>query len=325
MRRAVAIGFGLGLLLSASLATGANAAGERMPIGLWLKHAWMEEERSPKELKALAEHLTRHGATHVYVHIGPFNAEGRLTRYKPAVVREWLAALKRHAPAIQRLAWLGGRSKASGGTVELASAAYREAIVNETAHLLERFDFDGIHLNIEPLEETDPDFITLLQALRSAMGKKTISFAAPKMRPGWIPGLFGISERYWSGEAFARLMPYLDQIVVMVYDTAVPTVGLYQRYVAAHVDVLLQAHHKSGRPACQLLVGLPTYEKATWFHRPEVEHLEVGLIGLLRGITNSSDPSGPTVGVAIYANWTTEESEWETFHQLWMDRFTARQ
>lgn len=63
MRRAVAMGFGLGLLLSASLATGANAAGERMPIGLWLKHAWMEEERSPKELKALAEHLTRHGAT----------------------------------------------------------------------------------------------------------------------------------------------------------------------------------------------------------------------------------------------------------------------
>ena len=69
----------------------------------------------------------------------------------------------------------------------------------------------------------------------------------------------------------------------------------------------------------------PTSRCSTLFHRPEVEHLEVGLIGLLRGITNSSDPFGPPVGVAIYANWTTEESEWETFHQLWMDRFTARQ
>lgn len=31
------MGFGIGLLLSASLATGAKAAAERMPIGLWLK------------------------------------------------------------------------------------------------------------------------------------------------------------------------------------------------------------------------------------------------------------------------------------------------
>jgi hypothetical protein len=28
--------------------------------------------------------------------------------------------------------------------------------------------------------------------------------------------------------------------------------------------------------------------------------------------------------VAIYANWTTDEPEWETFHRLWLERFTAR-
>ncbi|MFQ5892877.1 MAG: glycosyl hydrolase family 18 protein [Nitrospinota bacterium] len=324
MSRAGLMGVGLGLLVTASPGLSAPKAAGPMPVGLWLKHAWMEEERNPKELKALADHLIHHGATSVFVHIGPYDAEGRLTRYKPEVVRAWLASLKRHAPAIKRLGWLGGRARTAGGTVNLASAAYRQAMVDETAQLLERFEFDGIHLNIEPLEEADPDFVLLLQALRGALGTKVISFAAPKLRPWWVPGVFGISERYWSQEAFARLMPHLDQLVVMAYDTAIPTEGLYQRYVAAHVTALRQAYQRSGRPPCQLLVGLPTYDEATRFHRPEVEHLEGGLIGLLRGITTSSEPAAPPVGVAIYANWTTDESEWETFHRLWLDRFSTR-
>ena len=322
MSRAGVIGIGLGLLLAASSGAVAGGAGGPLPVGLWLKHAWMEEKRSAGELKALADHLTRQGITHVYVHIGPYNDEGRLTRYKPEVVEVWLAALKRHAPGLKRLAWLGGRARANGGTVQLDSAAYRRAAVEETAALLKRFDFDGIHLNIEPLDEDDENFLTLLKDLRKALGKKFISFAAPKMRPWWVPGAFGISERYWRSEAFARIMPLLDQIVIMAYDTAVPWASLYQRYVSAHVPVLRKAYSASAGSSCQILVGLPTYDDATWFHRPEVENLEGGLIGLLWGITESPD-TVPPVGVAIYANWTTDEAEWETFGRLWLKRFSA--
>jgi hypothetical protein len=161
--------------------------------------------------------------------------------------------------------------------------------------------------------------------LRQTLGEKLISFAAPRMRPWWVPGAFGISKRYWNQEAFSRIMPYLDQVVVMAYDTAVPSGGLYQRYVAANVAVLREAHRSSGRPSCQLLVGLPTYDQPTWFHRPEVENLEMGLIGLLLGINNSPEPDGPPVGVAIYANWTTEEAEWDTFQRVWLGRFASRE
>ncbi len=324
MHRARVIGLVLVVLLSASPSASATGAEAPMAVGLWLKHAWMEERRSAKELKALADHLTRNGATHVFVHIGPFDDEGRLSRYKPAVVKAWLSALKRHVPTVRGLAWLGGRARTSGGTVELASPAYRRAMVDETRELLERFDFDGIHLNIEPLEESDPDFILLLHALRGALGEKLLSFAAPRMRPWWVPGVFGLSRRFWSAEAFERLMPHLDQIVIMAYDTAIPSAGLYQRYVAALVGVLRRAHSASGRPPCQLVIGLPTYDEPTRWHRPEVEHLEWGLIGVLRGMTTSSNPNAPPVGVAIYANWTTDEPEWETFRRLWLERFTAR-
>jgi hypothetical protein len=68
-------------------------------------------------------------------------------------------------------------------------------------------------------------------------------------------------------------------------------------------------------------VGLPTYEEASWLHRPEVENLEQGLIGLLRGISISQEPDSPTIGVSLYANWTTSEAEWETFRLLWLKRF----
>lgn len=285
----------------------------------------MEEEKTPEELAALTQHLSRQRVTHVYVHIGPYNTEGLITRYKEDVVRAWLAALKREAPGVRRLAWLGGRDLSNGGTVELSSDAYRKAMVAEAVGLLEKFDFDGLHLNIEPLDESDLDFLLFLQDLRKRLDGKIISFAAPKMRPWWVPGAFGISERYWKGEGFSRIMPYLDQIVVMVYDTAVPAGGLYQRYVAAHVGILREAYRASGRPSCQILVGLPSYEQPTLFHRPDVENLEMGLIGLLLGITNSPDPEGPEIGVAIYANWTTEEGEWDVFRRIWLDRFAEKQ
>lgn len=325
MSRKRVIGIWLGLLLAAGPWARGWAAVERPLVGIWLKHAWMEEARTPDELRALAEHLTRQGATHVYVHIGPFNSEGRITRYKQEVAQAWLASLKRNAPGVKRLAWLGGRNRTSGGTVDLASRAYRKAMADEAARLLASLDFDGIHLNIEPLAEDDPDFVALLDELRDALGGKLISFAAPKMRPWWVPGIFGISERYWKGAAFERIMPHLDQVVVMVYDTAVPTAGLYQRYVAAHVGVLRQAHRASGAPQCQILVGLPTYDMPTWFHRPKVENLEMGLIGLLLGLNASHEPDPSPLGVAIYANWTTEEGEWETFRSLWLERFASRQ
>ncbi len=312
------------LLLASGPGLTAGGADGPPAVGVWLKHAWMEEQRSAEELQALAEHLTRQRVTHVYVHIGPYNSEGQITRYDEAVARAWLEALNRHAPGVKRLAWLGGRGQANGGTIELSSAVYRRAMVTGAAGLLEQLDFDGIHLNIEPLEESDADFLLLLKDLREALGAKLISFAAPKMRPWWVPGYFGVSKRYWRGEAFSRIMPYLDQLVIMVYDTAVPSTSIYQRYVADHVATLREAHRSSGQPRCQLVVGLPSYDQPTFFHRPEVENLEMGLIGLLWGLTTAADPSAPPIGVAIYANWTTEESEWETFRRLWLDRFADK-
>lgn len=185
MHRAGVIGLVLVVLLSASPSASATGAEAPMAVGLWLKHAWMEEKRSAKELKALADHLTRNGATHVFVHIGPFDDEGRLSRYKPAVVKAWLSALKRHAPTVRRLAWLGGRARTSGGTVELASPAYRRAMVDETRELLERFDFDGIHLNIEPLEEADPDFPSLSSRRSEVPSARSSSPSPPR---GCAPG-----------------------------------------------------------------------------------------------------------------------------------------
>lgn len=43
------------------------------------------------------------------------------------------------------------------------------------------------------------------------------------------------------------------------------------------------------------MVGLPTYDELTMWHRPEVEGLEGGLIGQLRGITTSPDPTAASI------------------------------
>ncbi len=90
--------------------------------------------------------------------------------------------------------------------------------------------FDGIHLNVEPVDDGNVDFLALLRALRTAVGAGRVlslvgdparAVRACRSRPNFV----------WSPEYYARVAALADQIVIMAYDTALPTPGLYRRYV----------------------------------------------------------------------------------------------
>ena len=65
------------------------------------------------------------------------------------------------------------------------------------------------------------------------------------------------------------MAPLVDQMVIMAYDTALPTPILYRRYVSYAAERVTSALVRSHARA-RVLVGIPSYEETGLMHRAGV-------------------------------------------------------
>jgi hypothetical protein len=285
---------------------------------VWLEHRWLEKEHSPEEMRALLAGLARRGVAYVYPHLIPFNGAGRLPTHSREQMRAFLAAAREAAPGIKVLPWVGGLRvgyrRQRAGSVDLADLAQRQSMVAECRGLIDE-GFDGIHLNVEPVDDGNVEFLSLLRALRTAIGPdRVLSLSA--IRPGPVRLPFA-PNFLWTRDYYARIGEVADQIVVMAYDTALPTPSLYRRYLSYVAHSVTTRLAPSGR--ARVLVGIPTYDETGLMHRGEVETPENALAGLVAGLRGLG-AGGTFEGVALYAEWTTDDEEWATYERLWRGR-----
>jgi hypothetical protein len=232
-------------------------------------------------------------------------------------MRAFLETARRVAPNIKVLPWIGGvrtgYKRMRPGTIDLSDLEQRQRIVAESRGLRDE-GFDGVHVNIEPLNDGNVDFLALLRAIRTAIGPDaTLSVSAIKPWPVALPATRNF---FWSADYYARISAVADQIVIMLYDTGIPTAPLYQRY-AAYASRFLTAtlRHREG---ARVLIGVPTYDETGIMHRAGVETIENALLGIVSGMRGRE--SGTFEGIALYAEWTTDEDEWLVYEQLWRGR-----
>jgi hypothetical protein len=109
-----------------------------------------------------------------------------------------------------------------------------------------------------------------------------------------------------------------DQVVTMTYDTALFTPGLYRRYLAWAGSTVTQRFAASHARA-RVLVGVPTYDQTGLMHRAGVETPENALLGVVAGLRGLGT-GGTFEGIALYAEWTTDDAEWSTYERLWRGR-----
>jgi Glycosyl hydrolases family 18 len=231
-------------------------------------------------------------------------------------MRAFLAAARRVAPGLKVLPWVGGvRSgyrRARPGSVDLGDLGQRQRMVAECRGLIDE-GFDGIHVNIEPVNDGNDDYLALLRALRNAVGARNIlSLSAIRPAPIALP----MAPNFvWSTEYYRRVALVADQIVVMAYDTALPTPGLYRRYVAYAAQAGTESILKA-RSSARLLMGVPTYDETGLMHRRGVETPENAMLGIVAGLRGLGG-GGTFEGVALYAEWTTDSEEWAVYERLW--------
>ncbi|MDH3228777.1 MAG: glycoside hydrolase family 18 protein [Alphaproteobacteria bacterium] len=289
------------------------------PNAVWAAHKWVGDFHSVETYDALAADLQRNGITDVYFHVGPLDGDGLIPRAKYRNAPALLAAMRIRDPAIRLHAWIGQVERRAGGPLDLSDAGVRGNIRRAAEGFLET-GFDGIHYNIEPIRSGDRDLLALLDATRAATRAHDalLSMATDELEP--FPGaqylLRPLARRagLWSPAYYRDVALRLDQIAVMMYDTASPWDWLYGAIVAYETWRLAGI----AGPDTTLFMGVPTYEDEHFGFRPEAENMGSGLRGIRIGLHYAGAVGPDHFGAAVYAGWTTKEAEWATWRRQWL-------
>jgi hypothetical protein len=286
---------------------------------VWIEHRWLERAHSDAEMEALFVRLRRRGVVYVFPHVIPFDPAGNLPRHDRDQMRAFLAAARRVSPEFKLLPWVGGLRvgyrRQRAGTLQLNDLNQRQRMVAEVRGLVDE-GFDGIHLNVEPVDDGNVEYLALLRSLRTALGGGRV-FSVSAIRPAPL-GLPAAPNFAWSSEYYARVAHIVDQLVIMSYDTALPTPVLYRRYLKWAAASVAGTLSRSGSDA-RVLMGVPTYDNYGLMHRAGVETPENALLGVVAGLRGLG-AGGTFEGVALYADWTTDERDWAAYERFWRNR-----
>jgi hypothetical protein len=294
---------------------------------VWLEHTWVGEMHSGADFDALADQLKREQIRYVYAHVGPMNSDGSIPDSLAPQAATLTAQLHARLPSLQVLAWIGQLEVASGEpdneTVNLADSQVRAGIVQTAVRFVRDFDFDGVHYDIEPITNNNSHFLDLLHETRAALPTGAIlSISAQKWAPNahiadWAYNA-GKAGAWWTSYYFSRVAEYVDQLVVMSYNTAMPTASLYSLAVKQEtvniLDAVRTAHHVP-----QVFMGVPTYSGSDFWYHDGAENMSSALEGVTAGL-NSNRTTTPFVGVAIYRLATTSQAEWKDYERLWLGK-----
>jgi hypothetical protein len=285
---------------------------------VWMEHRWLERAHEPAEMEQLLAELDERGVAYVFPHLIPFDRVGRLPPHDREQMRRFLAAARKAAPEMKVLPWVGGLrvgyKRMRPGTIDLSDLNQRQMIVAECRGLIDE-GFDGVHLNIEPVDDGNVDLLALLRALRNAVGGGLLSISTIRPGPMRVPVA---PNFFWTPDYYLRVAELTDQVVTRTYDTALFTPGLYRRYLAWAGSTVTQRFAASHVRA-RVLVGVPTYDQTGLMHRAGVETPENAMLGVVAGLRGLGT-GGTFEGIALYAEWTTDDSEWATYERLWRGR-----
>lgn len=291
---------------------------DRTRNAVWLEHRWLQDGVQDKEIVQLARTLKQNEIRYVYPHLTPADASGRLPEFSAAAARRFVKILKHEDPAIRILPWVGGVQKgyrqSHDGTVDLDSEKYTRTFADSCATLVEQLGVDGIHVNVEPVASGDPRFVSWLHSMKKSLGAGLLSVAAVK--PVFFEDFNYSPLHAWDLSYFESVGKECDQIVIMNYDTGIPSPVVYGLYTRVKIESLLQRFEADGL-ACKVLLGIPTYDD-TRMHRSVAENIPAAVSGLLSAL--SAGHTKNFEGSAIYANWTTDSAEWAAFSKTWLQK-----
>lgn len=291
----------------------ADGRHDRGTNGIWLQHGWLGDDawflrndRNPTlfrdrgKIAELRELLARHGVRDVFPHLCPSEDKGDIPGVDSVQTERFLDGFE----GFRVMPWIGGVREESALP---ASAAWRKRFVTSSVGLLKAHPrLAGLHVNIEPMPDGDPEFLLLLEELKAAMpAGKILSVAAYPPPTRWHP----FPEVHWGEAYFREVAKRCDQMVPMLYDTGLRWEKPYRKLMADWTEEVLA--WSEGR---EVLLGVPAYDDAgTGYHDPAVENLENAFLGIHAALGGRTPAN--YAGVSLYSEWEMGEGDWEAFRR----------
>lgn len=315
----VAAGVAMRMQYNGTPATWARSTGHD---ALWLGHAWVDGRNKQPQLDALAARLRGGGVRDVYVHVGPFDLNGRLNPAKYPDARGFLRRFRATLPRVRVQAWAGQRVDHG---LDLGDKKTRGRILDGVRDL-RRAGFDGVHYNFEPMSSGDEGFLTLLDASRpllrgpagpGAAERGLLSTSIPQIEP--LAGLrmpirlVAGRDKYWSEGYVTEVADKVDQIALMTYDSVMPMESMYGGHVVRQTSLALGAVPEK----VDLLIGAPAYHEDTPTHDPDAETMAATARGVRLAVTEKGARER-TYGLAIYVDFAARPGDWAAYHRHWV-------
>ena len=204
-----------------------------------------------------------------------------------------------------------------GGVYELqaypASKKWRKTFVDSILKLLKAHPrFAGIHLNIEPMPSGNKEFLALLKEIKQALPPhKIFSLAAYPPPTLWHPH----ESVHWDQNYYHEIAQHVDQLVPMMYDTAIQFPKFYQQLMSKWTQETLLWSGDT-----EVLLGLPLYDDhGVGYHEAKVENLANALQGINSGLDSFSTLPSNYRGIALYCEWEMDSHEWKLLDKTFLN------
>lgn len=282
----------------------------------WLGHAWVDGRKDQDDVDALAQQLRGSGIRDLFVHAGPYADDGELDAdLRPRA--QWLiGALHTALPQVRVQAWLG--DVVGGDRMDLSSVTTRNAVLAGVDDVLAD-GFDGVHLDFEPIENGDLDFLVLLAAVREHTRAQDaqLSVAVPKVEPlSWVEAVMSVVPFHlprWSPGYLGQVAELVNQVAIMTYDTALPTETAYRGYVRRQTEVALRVVPDN----VTLLIGAPAYHEQRINRYDSAETVAGAVSGVQLALAADDESERPAVGLALYVDFTATDQDWSSYQDGW--------
>jgi hypothetical protein len=299
------------------------------PNAIWLGSEWTFEAPDSTAVEALTQRLisNRIGTAYAWVSFlkgdnvwsGVTAGTNEFSEVQDNVV-SFVAQFREAYPAGQLYGWISLPVEVAGD-YRMDDPEVIAAVAEMARRVVEDLGFDGVFLNAEPVwERYSEDFVRLLQAIRREIGDAPLAVAIP---PDWSPIGVNIPKppliapgTEWSREFKQRVALLTDEMAIMAYNSGLSTPPDYIEWVAYQTQAYAEAVAGLSSGA-RVVIGIPTYDNELPAHDITVENVASAVEGVKRGLTRAGAAAAQVGGVAIYAEWVTDNDEWRLFEQFW--------
>lgn len=303
----------------------ANNAPEVLPDALWIGTEWTYESQDDAALQTFVQNLRNRQIGTVYSWVSWLQEDGtwRGAENFPNV-KTFVDRFKAAYPESQLMGWVSFPVNVGENNYRLDNTDLQQNIADFTQRVVQDMGFDGVFLNIEPVWNGDENFLSLLRKVRLSVGDNVpIAVAIP---PDWSPIDAGIPVpplivpgTVWEKEYKQSVALLSDEMVVMAYNSGLSNSADYVQWVAYQVKSFVDAISELGI-GTEIVIGIPTYDSELPGHDTVVENVASAVQGVHVGLQEVGDKASFVRGLAIFADYTTDDTEWSQYESTWVNR-----